>query len=150
MRNFIIIATSNAGSDLFAQYDGSLVKKEEILNYVIAKHVLRTELLNRFDDVIVYQSLTQDMVSQIVHLAIKRLAQRLEQKGIILKETPEFVEYLRTAGTSSKFGAREINRVIIKEVESKIAQALVLGDLFEGDTISFTVVSNELEIQKYT
>jgi ATP-dependent Clp protease ATP-binding subunit ClpB len=89
-------------------------------------------------------------MTQIVHLAITRLIEHLEQRGITLKETPEFAEYLKRVGTSSKFGAREINRVITKEVESKIAQALVLGDLFEGDTISFTVVSDALEIQKYT
>ena len=112
--------------------------------------MLRTELLNRFDDIIVFNRLSEDILVRIAHLAVEKLVQRLEQRGIILKETPELITYLIKKGTDPRFGAREINRIIIKQLESKIAQALVLGDLFEGDTISFTVAHDELEIQKYT
>jgi len=150
MRNFIIIATSNAGSDLFAQHERQPVEKQEVIDYIISKHTLRAELLNRFDDVVVFDALPPDVLTRIAHLAVARLIDRLDKRGITLKETPELVQHLITIGTSSLFGAREINRVITKELESKIAQALILGDLFEGDTIAFTVANGELEIQKYT
>jgi ATP-dependent Clp protease ATP-binding subunit ClpA len=152
MRNFIIVATSNAGSDIFVQSQGNKVEKQQVIDFIISKHVLRTELLNRFDDVIVFEPLQQGTLSHIAHLAVERLVDRLDKRGITLKETTALIEYLIKVGTSPTFGAREINRVITKQLESKIAQALILGDLFEGDTISFTVSNsnNELEIQKYT
>jgi ATP-dependent Clp protease ATP-binding subunit ClpA len=150
MRNFIIIATSNAGSDLFVESKETVLEKQKVIDFVISKHVLRTELLNRFDDVIVFEPLSRDTLSHITHLAVEKLIRRLDARGITLKETDSLTQYLITVGTSPTFGAREINRVITKQLESKIAQALILGDLFEGDTIAFTVSNNELEIQKYT
>jgi ATP-dependent Clp protease ATP-binding subunit ClpA len=150
MRNFIIIATSNAGSDLFKEHEGQTVEKQEVINFIVSKHILRAELLNRFDDVVVFDSLAPDTLTRIAHIAVEHLIAHLEQRGITLKETPDLIQYLIKIGTNPMFGAREINRVITKELESKIAQALILGDLFEGDTIAFTVSNNELEIQKYT
>lgn len=149
MRNFIIIATSNAGSDLFSLNSQKNIEKQEVIDFIISNHVLRAELLNRFDDVIVFKPLSNDNLRNVAHLAIERLIKRLDQRGITLRETPGLLDYLVKVGTNPKFGAREINRVITKELETKIAQSLVLGDLFEGDTISFTVSNNELEIQKY-
>ncbi len=151
MRNFIIIATSNAGSDLFALHVGTPVHKQEIVDHIISKHLLRSELLNRFDDVIVFESLlAHDTLLSIAHISVSKLVERLDRRGITLKETSELLQYLVKVGTNPVFGAREINRVITRELESKIAQALVLGDLFEGDTISFVVSSGEIEIQKYS
>jgi ATP-dependent Clp protease ATP-binding subunit ClpA len=151
MRNFIIIATSNAGSEmLYAQSAQNPVTKQQIIDHIIGTHVLRTELLNRFDDVILFQSLRTEQLGAIAHLMVERLAKRLDQRGITLKESPELIKYLVVVGNNPKFGAREMNRVIVKELESKIAQALVLGDLFEGDTIAFTVSGGNLEIQKYS
>jgi ATP-dependent Clp protease ATP-binding subunit ClpB len=121
-----------------------------VINFIVSKHILRAELLNRFDDVVVFDSLAPDTLTRIAHIAVEHLIAHLEQRGITLKETPDLIQYLIKIGTNPMFGAREINRVITKELESKIAQALILGDLFEGDTIAFTVSNNELEIQKYT
>lgn len=151
MRNFIIIATSNAGSEMiYNQTESKPVTKEQIITYIISQNILRTELLNRFDDVILFSSLKEKELTSIASLMVEKISKRLDERGIILKETPELVEYLAKVGNNPKFGAREMNRVILKELESKIAQALVLGDLFEGDTISFAVRNNELEIQKYS
>ncbi len=151
MRNFIIIATSNAGSEiLYNQNETKPITKEELTTYIISQNILRTELLNRFDDVILFSSLKEKELSSIAEIMVKKISKKLDERGITLKESPELLKYLAIAGNNPKFGAREMNRVILKEVESKIAQALVLGDLFEGDTISFTVSNNELEIQKYS
>jgi ATP-dependent Clp protease ATP-binding subunit ClpA len=150
MRNFIIIATSNAGSDIFKNHLGTSVEKQEVIDFIVSQHLLRTELINRFDDVVVFEPLASDTLSIIAHMAVTRLIERLDRRGITLKETPELVQYLVKVGTNPLFGAREINRVITKELESKIAQALVLGDLFEGDTIAFTVSGDGIEIQKYS
>ncbi|MEN9921623.1 MAG: hypothetical protein RLZZ517_601 [Candidatus Parcubacteria bacterium] len=150
MRNFIIIATSNAGSDLFVQKLGEELTRQEVVDFIISKHTLRTELINRFDDVIVYQPLSKDTLSHVAHIAVNKLIDRLDKRGITLKESSALIEYLIKVGANPTFGAREINRVITKQLESKIAQALILGDLFEGDTIAFTVSGDELEIQKYT
>lgn len=151
MRNFIIIATSNAGSELlYSQDKDNTVTKEGIISFIISNHILRTELLNRFDDVILFNTLQGDQLHMIAQLLVQKLSRRLDQRGITLKESPELIEYLAKVGNNPKFGAREMNRVILKELESKIAQALVLGDLFEGDTISFVISNGQLEIQKYS
>lgn len=150
MRNFIIVATSNAGSDFFTTHKNKIVEKQEVIDYIISKHILRAELINRFDDVIVFEPLTQTTLSHISHLAVQKLIDRLDKRSITLKETDSLIQYLIQKGTNPLFGAREINRVITKDLETKIAQALILGDLFEGDIISFTVLSDELEISKYT
>lgn len=150
MRNFIIIATSNAGSDLFVNQENTLVTKKDLLDHIMLQHILRAELLNRFDDVVVFEPLSKDTLTHIAHLAITRLVNRLDARGITLKESQDLIQYLIKVGTSPVFGAREINRVITKQLESKIAQALILGDLFEGDTISFIVSDDGLDIQKYT
>ena len=151
MRNFIIIATSNAGSELmYEQPIGESVEKDKLLSYIIEKQIFRTELLNRFDDVVLFQTLQEEQVNSITKIMIQKFIERLDERGIILKETPDLITYLSKVGYSSKFGAREINRVIVREIESKVAQAIVLGDLFEGDTISFVKVQDRLEIQKYS
>lgn len=150
MRNFIIVATSNAGSDLFVTHKDTPVSRQDIIDFIVSKHLLRTELMNRFDDVIVFDPLAQDTLSHIAHIAVGKLADRLDKRGITLKESESLIRYLIEKGTNPLFGAREINRVVTKDIESKIAQALILGDLFEGDTISFIVSNGELEIQKYT
>ena len=148
MRNFIIIATSNAGSDLWAAEHK--IDKQTFLDVIISKNILRAELLNRFDDIILFNSLSSKEIEKIVHIALKQLIERLETKGITLTETSELVAYLVKSGLNPLFGAREIHKVIKKQLESKIAHAMVLGDLFEGDTISFTIINNVPEIQKYT
>lgn len=151
MRNFIIIATSNVGSELLYSSDSAVsITKEEIISYIVSQHLLKIELLNRFDDIIVFDFLGNEQLLKISQLLVQKLIVRLDQRGITLKESPELIKYIVHAGSNPKFGAREMNRIIIKEIESKIAQALVLGDLFEGDTISFTVLHNELQIQKYS
>jgi ATP-dependent Clp protease ATP-binding subunit ClpA len=148
MRNFIIIATSNAGSELW-NMNSDNIEKEDVIQYMISKNVFKSELLNRFDEIIAFNSLDQDTMKKIISLTVLNLIQKLDSKGIVLKETPELQNYILSKATQSQFGAREIHKIIKKEIESKIAQALVLGDLFEGDTISFTIVQDKLEIQKY-
>jgi ATP-dependent Clp protease ATP-binding subunit ClpA len=148
MRNFIIIATSNAGSALWS--NGNHLEKQTLIQHIIDNRIFKAELLNRFDEIVLFNNLNKDNLSHIIHLAISGLSQRLDSKGITFKETPQLIEYLTNMSLNSTFGAREVNRVIKKELESKIARALVLGDLFEGDTISFILVNNQLEIQKYT
>ena len=148
VKNFIIIATSNAGSEMWSL--GAKVEKEELISNIISHNIFKTELLNRFDDIVLFNSLTQEGLEKIAHLALQDVIERLDTKGITLVETSELRSYLVQSGLNPIFGAREIHKVIKKQVESKIAHALVLGDLFEGDTISFTVINNVLEIQKYT
>jgi ATP-dependent Clp protease ATP-binding subunit ClpC len=151
MRNFIIIATSNAGSDiLYGQSAANPISKQQIIDHIINSHILRTELINRFDEVVLFKSLGSEQLGSVARLMFQKLAKRLDQRGITLKESPELLAYLVQAGNNPRFGAREMNRVIVKDIESRIAQALVLGDLFEGDTISFTVSDDGLEIQKYS
>lgn len=151
-RNLIIIATSNAGSDLMYRAIDKNVNlqsiKEKIIGHLIDNKLFRPEFLNRFDEVVLFNSLNKNTLEVIVSLMIQKLNKRLEDKGLDVLVNDELTAYLVEKGNNEKFGAREINRVIQKEIEAKIANALINGTISNGDTISFKRLGDEIEIQK--
>ncbi len=141
-RNTIIIATSNAASDLIfksVQAGENLEKqKPDIINAIVAEGMFRPELLNRFDAVILFHPLDKEHLTKIADLMLKKLAQRLEDKGITLVITPELVDFLITTGTDTKFGARSMNRAIQETVEQAVAKKIISGEALPGSTLSLT------------
>lgn len=151
-RNMIIIATSNAGSDLMYKAIDKNVNlqsiKDKVIGYLIDQRIFRPEFLNRFDDVVLFNSLDQNNLETVAGLMINSLNKRLEDKGLDVKINDALTKYLVSKGQNIKFGAREINRVIQKDIESKIADALISGSIQEGDTITFALSGEELQINK--
>jgi len=151
-RNLIIIMTSNAGSDLMyraLEKDINLQSiKEQVIGFLISKKLFRPEFLNRFDELILFNALSENNLQSIVALMVNRLNERLEDKGFDIRTNDDLVDYLVKKGTNNKFGAREINRVIQKDIESKIANALISGEINKGDTITFVKSGEEIEIRK--
>lgn len=149
-RNLIIIATSNAGSDLMYRAIDKNINfqsiKEQTIGYLIDNRLFRPEFLNRFDDVILFNPLKEDVLEIIAGLMIDKLNKRLQDKGLDVRKDQDLLKYLVSKGTNQKFGAREINRVIQKEIETKIAEALISGQIQKGDTISFILQGDELEV----
>jgi ATP-dependent Clp protease ATP-binding subunit ClpC len=141
-KNILIIATSNAGSDLVfdAVNKGiNLVKhKNEIVNSIIDRGIFKPELLNRFDGVVLFHTLSVDHLRQIAGLMIGKLNNRLKNKAIVVNTSEDLMSYLIEKGNNAKFGAREMNRVIQDEVESMIADAIIQGSIRAGDTINLT------------
>jgi len=141
MRNVIIIATSNAGSDMWQ--DGEFreknheERKQELIDSVIVKHILSPELINRFDHTVLFEPLGDEAVGLIARKELGRLAKRLEQQGVGLEVNNFLVSYLVSKGTSVQFGAREMQRVIKDNIESRVAKEILKETLKSGNIITF-------------
>jgi len=136
--NSIIIATSNAGA-LFIQdkiakkIDIEIIKTELINNYL--NKVMRPELINRFDGVIVFKPLSMDNVVDITKLMLKNIAKLLKVKGIDIKINEDGVSSLAKQGFDPKFGARPLRRLLQDKIEDKIANKILAGELKRRDTV---------------
>jgi ATP-dependent Clp protease ATP-binding subunit ClpC len=134
----IIIATSNAG----ALYIQEAVKKEVDINIIkealIDEHlnkVLRPELINRFDGVIVFKPLSPEHVLAICKLMINKIGKRLEKKGIYIDYAETGVEKLAKQGYDPKFGARPLRRLLQDKVENEVANLLLQNKIRRRDTV---------------
>ncbi|MCI5108778.1 MAG: AAA family ATPase [Candidatus Pacebacteria bacterium] len=138
-KNLIIIATSNAGSELIWKYsaEGKDVAdyKKEIVDNVIEKGIFKPELVNRFDGVIVFHPLSRDNISQIAVLMMKKISERIQSKGVKVTVSEDALREIIDEGTSSQFGARELNRVLQDKVEGAVARMMLEGKLVKGGSI---------------
>lgn len=141
-RNVIIIATSNAGSDLIweagQQGRDLLAMKDEIMNKIIERGIFKPELLNRFDGVVLFHPLDVSHLSQIARLMLEKLTTRLHARGIDLLITDDLVNAVIRYGMDPSFGARPMNRAIQEHVEQIIADKLVRGEIKEGAHVSIS------------
>lgn len=112
-RNTIIIATSNVDGDA----------------------IFKSELLGRFDDVVLFQSLTTADMEKVGRLMLEKLNKRLDEKGVSVEVTDALVAYLVKEGGDQKFGARAMNRVIQEKVEQAVAKALLKGEAKPGTVL---------------
>lgn len=141
--NVIIIATSNAGSELIREritagqpYEAL---KRELLDAILRERIFQPEFVNRFDAVVVYTSLTPAHVRAVARLMLARLGQRLEAEGYRLAWSEELLTWLAEHGYSPIFGGRELRRVIQDRIESPLAKDLLEGRYKKGDTIALTL-----------
>lgn len=137
--NTIIIATSNAGSRQIAEQVAEGMKYDSVYQHVtpVLRQAFRIEFLNRFDKVIMFKPLLPIEVQQIAELMLKELRHSLQEKGMDITYTPKVLEDLVHLGYNPIYGAREIKRVIQEQVEDKIADAVVKGELASGKTLAF-------------
>jgi ATP-dependent Clp protease ATP-binding subunit ClpC len=140
-KNTIIIMTSNIGSQFIQEYakleqkePGAYERmKEQVLNAV--KGYFRPELLNRIDEIVVFHSLTEKELEEIVDLLLERVRRKLRGLGMELEVTSEAKKALVKEGYDPQYGARPLRRVIQRRIENEISR-LILGQEFkEGDTI---------------
>lgn len=139
VRNMIIIATSNAGSDVIWKLIGDDIliegKKSDIVDAIIERAIFKPELLNRFDDVVLFQPLATAEMKKVARLMLAKLNTRLDEKGVSVEVADELVAYLVKEGGDQKFGARAMNRVIQEKVEQAVARALLKGEAKPGTVL---------------
>ncbi len=141
-RNSIIIATSNAGSQLII----STVQQrkelshltQEIINGIVRDGVFRPELINRFDSTIVFEPLTLDEQGQVASFMLGDLYNRIKEKGYELEVGKDLMDVLVEKGYNPEFGARPMQRVLQDVVEEKVAQKIISGEASKGSTISLS------------
>lgn len=146
----IIIATSNIG----ANYIQDEIKKNTDINIItqglidnhLNKH-MRPELINRFDAIIVFKTLSEDNVNSIATLMLKKIKKTLEKKGFSLKADKKGVKILAKEGYDPKFGARPLARLLQERVENIVANKILSGELKRRDTVVINERA-EIEIEK--
>ncbi|MEK7660373.1 MAG: AAA family ATPase [Patescibacteria group bacterium] len=138
-RNVIIVATSNAGSDLIweAQEHGADMSatKSQIIDKLIERGIYTPELLNRFDAIVLFNPLTAQHLTQIAHLMLQKLQVRMREKNLELVITDDLVNAAVKFGTDKQFGARPMNRAIQEKIEQAIADKLIRGEIREGSQV---------------
>ena len=148
--NTIIIATSNVGAvyiqeQVKAGTDLPVIKDNLIERELVA--VMRPELINRFDGIIVFKPLAISEVAQIAALILKELAQMLEAKGIALVTSPGALDSLASLAYQPEFGARPLRRLIQDRIENEIANKILAGELARRDKVLINERA-EIEVQK--
>lgn len=139
--NTIIIATSNVASDIiYREFDKP---ESERLSYEALKELLidnlrnyfKPEFLNRIDEVIVFKALEQKHIQEIVGLQLEKLKEKLRLLGYDLEISSQAIKKLAQEGYDPHFGARELRRVIQKEIENRISQVLLEKEPERGSKI---------------
>ncbi|MER3491985.1 MAG: ATP-dependent Clp protease ATP-binding subunit ClpC [Mastigocladus sp. ERB_26_2] len=145
-KNTLIILTSNIGSRVIEKGGGGLgfqfsedeaeASYNRIRNLVNEemKNYFRPEFLNRLDEIIVFTQLKKEEVKQIAEIMLKEVAGRLTEKGITLKVSDRFKERVLQEGYNPSYGARPLRRAIMRLLEDSLAEALLSGQIAEGDT----------------
>lgn len=138
-KNTIIIMTSNLGSEYILDNEDNA--NELVMNEL--KNTFRPELINRIDEIIVFNSLKQDVIGEIVDKVIKELNDRLQQNYIRVEITNTVREKIIEEAYDPRYGARPIKRYITKNIENLIAYKLIDENMKVGTTLVVDVKDNE-------
>ncbi|RJX27270.1 MAG: ATP-dependent Clp protease ATP-binding subunit [Dethiobacter sp.] len=153
-RNTVVIMTSNVGANYIKKQQGMGFRPtdaektyEQMKNRLLdeLKRTFRPEFLNRVDDLIVFKSLTEEDIAQIVNLMLNELAKRIADYGLQLEVTPEAKDLLAREGFDPTYGARPLRRVIQKRLEDGISEEMLRGTFTPGHTI---IVDKEKDEEK--
>jgi ATP-dependent Clp protease ATP-binding subunit ClpB len=137
-KNVILILTSNLGSPILIDPTLSTdQKREQVL--ALVRQAFKPEFVNRLDDIVVFQALTEDDLAQIVELAVDALQRRLRDRRLTLAVTPDARAWLAERGYDPVFGARPLRRLIQSEIQNRLAMALLSGHVRDGDVVRVDV-----------
>ncbi len=132
-KNVVLIMTSNIGGAGQSPREG-------------AELHFRPEFINRLDDLVEFESLSRSQIGQIVTLQLRRVIDRLAERGIGLELTPQARELLGDMGYDPVYGARPLKRVIQKKLVDRLALEMLQGEFADGDTIRADAAEGELVI----
>ncbi len=156
-RNTIIVMTSNIGADKLTKEAGKIgfklgsearqeeqiyeEKRQEVLREL--KDNFRPEFLNRIDQVIIFNALSQESIRKIVSIHLDQLGSRLKEQGYGLTADDKAVGILGTLGFDPEYGARPVRRTIQEHLEDEIAESILKGMFKKGDTIKVVGAEND-------
>ncbi|PYY65786.1 MULTISPECIES: AAA family ATPase [unclassified Curtobacterium] len=140
-RNTILVLTSNLGSQFMTDLSLSDAQREEAVRELV-QQAFRPEFINRLDDIVVFQALTADDLGQIVSLYVDRLARRLTDRRLELAVTPEARGWLAERGYDPLYGARPLRRLMQRQIDDRLARAILSGDVRDGDTVRVDVAAD--------
>ena len=149
-KNTIIILTSNIGSrELIDRIEEGGQISEEVKEDVISKlhSFFRPEFINRIDDTIVFTPLNKDQIGRIIEIALVSIQKRLSERNIKLVLSEAGKDYICDNAYSPEFGARPVKRFMQKYVETKLAEALIKGEIADGNTVEITSKGEGIELE---
>ncbi|GAA4678787.1 ATP-dependent Clp protease ATP-binding subunit [Frondihabitans cladoniiphilus] len=140
-RNTILVLTSNIGSQFLVDQNLTQAQREEAVQTLL-RQAFKPEFLNRLDDIVLFSTLSQDDLSQIVSLYVDRLAKRLGDRRLELAVTPDARAWLAERGYDPIYGARPLRRLMQRQIDDNLARALLGGEIEDGDTVLVDVADD--------
>ncbi len=166
-KNTILIMTSNVGSDIIQGYMDRLPAvgqpgadpaeemraiatrrelldecKEKVMD--VLKTTVRPEFLNRIDEIIMFDPLTQNDIRDILHIQMKQLQNRLSEEGVTIEFTKAFENHMVTGGYDPAYGARPIKRLMQRELVNQLAKAILAGTVHKDSVIEVDVAGGQI------
>ena len=148
-KNSLIIMTSNIGvkevnsfgKSLGFETAASIVNEENKARGIIEKALkkkFRPEFLNRIDEAIIFNSLSEEDIHKIIYVELEKLEKRVVEMGYKLKVTKDAIDFLAKQGYDEAYGARPLARAIQHYIEDPVADEILNGNFNEGETINIT------------
>ena len=140
-RNTIVVLTSNLGSQFLVDEGLSWPDKVTAVNAEV-RRAFKPEFVNRLDDIVVFSTLSSEDLGQIVEITVDRLSTRLSERRLDLAVTPAARLWLADKGFDSLYGARPLRRLMQKEIDDRLAKALLSGEIHDCDTVRVDLASD--------
>ena len=154
-KNTILIMTSNVGADIIQSYMERLPvdhDREKLLSECrgevleVLKRTVRPEFLNRIDEIIMFEPLSQTDIRDILRMQMKDLQEKLSENGVTIEFTSEFEDYMSTKGYEPAYGARPIKRLMQKELVNLLAKEILDGHVNRDSVIKVTVKDGQIRV----
>ncbi|WP_336659902.1 ATP-dependent Clp protease ATP-binding subunit [Leucobacter sp. USHLN153] len=140
-RNVILILTSNLGSQYLIDPDMPWVEKEGAVRETVRRS-FKPEFINRLDEMVIFRPLSEADLAQIVELSIDRLQLRLADRRLTLAVTPAARTWLAARGYDPIYGARPLRRLMQKEIDDRLARAILSGEVRDGSAVRVDVAAD--------
>ena len=112
------------------------------------KQSFRPEFINRIDDIVIFNKLSKDSIKEIALLTLKEIEKRLQDRNITFMLTDKAIEWITDNGFDEIYGARPLKRLLKKELENKMAYALLEGEICDNQVVEIDIKNNAIILQK--
>ena len=143
-KNTIIILTSNIGSARIIEISDKEQRRKAVLDEL--KSHFRPEFLNRLDDIVIFEQLGLQAITNIVDILFNNIKKKVEEKGIKISLTNEAKDYIAKVGFDPVYGARPLKRAIYEIVEDKLAELILEDSIGEGSHVEFDIKNDEIVV----
>ena len=145
-KNTLVIMTSNIGSDLILELEGTGEAMRSRLLAALRGH-FRPELLNRIDEILVFEPLSRESLREIVRLELRKVERRLQNRELSLVAGDDVLDLLAREGYDPVYGARPLRRLVEHRIQNPLAQRLLKGEFAPGDVIEVRVQGKDGELE---
>jgi len=146
-RNVLLILTSNLGSQYLVDPLLDWDQKKDAVDTLV-RQAFKPEFINRLDDIVIFSPLSTLELAQIVELYVDRLGRRLADRRLELAVTPSARSWLAEKGYDINYGARPLRRLMQREIDDRLARAIIAGEIRDGDTVRVDLGDNSLTVSR--